>query len=157
MRSLAVISLLCGTLGAQSFVTAPPGFLTVEGRSYSYLFGGHSWARHMQFDGTWRGESVTEHGRCPQRYDVDVTIKDGRISGQMVSRNRTLTVGSRVDPGGRVDQVFAYNGRTILKIMSGRLGANRGQLSWMGHGLEEYKLRGAACRGTITLERTGAP
>ncbi len=109
------------------------------------------------FDGTWRGQSTAEQGRCPKHYDVFVTITDGRIQGRMVSRYERLTVGSRVDPGGRVDPVFAYNGRTILKIMSGRLGNSRGRLSWMGHGLEEDKLRGSVCHGSITLQRTSAP
>ena len=106
------------------------------------------------FDGTWRGQSITDQGRCPHRYDVAVSIKGGRITGTMVSRNRTLTVGSRVDPGGRVDQVFAHDGRTVLKVMSGRLGSDRGRLSWMAHG-ETNRVRGSSCYGTITLERTG--
>ena len=112
------------------------------------------WAE-TPFDGTWRGESINEVGRCPPRYDIFLTISDGRIKGRMVSRRETLTVSSSVDPGGRVEQVFAYNGRTILKTGSGSyFGPERATIYWTGHSLHKGKQRGRdTCDGVITLER----
>ena len=43
------------------------------------------------FDGTWTGRSVTEFGWCPQSYAVELRIRDGAISGEMVTGSERIT------------------------------------------------------------------
>lgn len=108
------------------------------------------------FDGTYRGESKAETGDCPYRYDINVTIRDGRITGKMITGFEQLTVNSVIDRTGKLDEVFAYNGRTVLKVSSGRLGKSGGKFSWLGHARFPNAEMVDHCRGTITLERNSA-
>ena len=110
------------------------------------------------FDGEWTGRSVTEFGRCPQVFEVRLRIRDGKVTGEMVSNGERITVATTVDDRGRMARVFGYNGGTVLKTTGGRLGAREGRIDWMGHAGSGYVTRGGGvCHGVITLERQAAP
>lgn len=103
------------------------------------------------FDGTWAGYSVTEFGWCPHLYEVTLGIRDGAVSGEMVSNTDRITVASTVDKRGRLARVLGYNGRTVLKTLRGRLDAAKGRIAWMGHA--QSRRSGEICYGAITLEK----
>ncbi len=104
------------------------------------------------FDGVWTGRSVTEYGRCPYVYDVTLSIRDGVITGHMVTGSERITIATTLDDHGRTARVFGYNGRTVLKTTGGRLGIREGRIDWMGH--ELYVNRDAGlCHGVITLNK----
>lgn len=106
------------------------------------------------FDGTWTGRSVTEFGRCPQSYEVELRIRNGEISGEMVTNSERITVASTVNRRGRLAGVFGYNGRTVLRTLGGRLEARKGRIKWMGHGRSTFSEDGGGiCYGAITLEK----
>jgi len=109
------------------------------------------------FDGTWKGRSVTEFGWCPQYYEVRLGIRDGDVTGEMVTNSERITVATTVDRRGRMARVFGYNGRTVLKTLGGRLDERTGQVKWMGHG-HNARARGGGsiCYGAITLEKVAA-
>ncbi len=108
------------------------------------------------FDGVWTGRSVTEFGRCPYVYEVTMSIRDGVVTGHMVTGYERITIATTVDDQGRTARVFGYNGRTVLKTTGGRLGVREGRIDWMGHAL--YVTRnGGLCHGVITLERQAPP
>ncbi len=73
----------------------------------------------------------------------------------MISNFERLTVSSGLDPGGRVERIFAHKGRTTLKTGGGSTpGADRATIHWLGHSLNANKRRGRdTCHGVITLER----
>ena len=104
------------------------------------------------FDGEWTGRSVTEYGRCPYVYDVTMSIRNGVVTGHMVTGYERITIATTVDDRGRMARVFGYNGRTVLKTTGGRLGVREGRIDWMGHAL--YVTRnGGLCHGVITLNK----
>jgi hypothetical protein len=106
------------------------------------------------FDGIWTGRSVTEFGWCPQSYEVELRIRNGDISGEMVTNSERITVAATVDKRGRLGRVFGYNGRTVLKTVGGRLEARKGRIKWMGHGRRVFSRGGGGvCYGAITLEK----
>ena len=103
------------------------------------------------FDGVWTGRSVTEYGRCPYVYDVTLSIRDGVVTGHMVTGSERITIASTVDDQGRMARVFGYNGRTVLKTTGGRLGVREGRINWMGHAPYVTRNGGGLCHGVITL------
>ena len=106
------------------------------------------------FDGTWSGRSVTEFGWCPRSYEVKLGIRNGHVTGEMVTNSERITVATTVDKRGRLAGVFGYNGRTVLKTLGGRLDVRKGRVKWMGHGGDAFSRDGGGiCYGTITLEK----
>jgi hypothetical protein len=105
------------------------------------------------FDGVWAGRSINESGNCPFAYDVRFTVRDGRVSGEMVSGAERITLATTVDQRGRVGRIVGYNGRTILRTSSGRLGDRRGRIDWWGHGATSRRGRGGICYGYIEVEK----
>ncbi len=83
------------------------------------------------FDGVWTGRSVTDFGWCPQSYEVELRIRDGNVSGEMVTNSERITVASRVSNRGRLSSVLGYNGGTVLRTVGGRLEARKGRIKWM--------------------------
>ncbi len=104
------------------------------------------------FDGVWTGRSVTEYGRCPYVYDVTLSIRDGVVTGHMVTGYERITIATTVDDLGRMARVFGYNGRTVLKTTGGRLGVREGRIDWMGHELS-FTRNADLCYGVITLNK----
>ena len=106
------------------------------------------------FDGVWTGRSVTDFGWCPQSYEVELRIRDGNVSGEMVTNSERIKVASRVSKRGRLTSVLGYNGGTVLRTVGGRLGARKGRIKWMGRGSSTFaKDGGGICYGTIELEK----
>ena len=105
------------------------------------------------FDGVWTGRSVTEYGRCPYVYDVTLSIRDGVVTGHMVTGSERITIATTVDDQGRMARVFGYNGRTVLKTTGGRLGVREGRIDWMGHALYVPRNGSGLCYGVITLNK----
>jgi hypothetical protein len=106
------------------------------------------------FEGVWTGRAVTDYGRCPYPYDVELAVRDGRVRGRMVSNFERMTIDTTVDDTGRVGAVFAYSGRTLVKTTGGRLGATEGRIEWSMQEpyANEFTL-GDLCHGTITLRK----
>ncbi len=106
------------------------------------------------FDGLWQGDSVTIHGRCEQHYRVALSIRDGAVSGEMVATGERMTVATTVDADGRMGHVFAYNGRTLVKAVGGRLGAAEGRIRWISQEPDYFEDRDVGdCAGVVTLRR----
>ena len=55
--TLLTVSIFCSTLSAQSFVSSPPGHLSVEGPMHSFDFGAYADGRLMYLDGEMRGSN----------------------------------------------------------------------------------------------------
>jgi hypothetical protein len=106
------------------------------------------------FDGEWTGRSVTEYGYCPHVYDVRLSIRDGRVTGEMASRSERITVATTVDARGRPAHILGYNGRTVLRASGGGLGERAGRIDWWGHGARSFRNGGGnTCYGYIALEK----
>ncbi len=112
------------------------------------------------FDGVWRGEIVTEIGWCPFRREVRAEIRGGQIRGQAGGGTGRLTVKSQVAPDGAVKGTFAFNGRTVVKALSGGFSGNAAEISWLGHqeflmlfGRRRFPFEREECYGTIVLKR----
>lgn len=106
------------------------------------------------FDGTWQGDSKTTYGRCEQHYRVTLSIRDGAVSGDMVATGERMTVATTVDADGRMAPVFAYNGRTLVKTVGGRLGAADGRIRWISQEPDYFEEADVGdCSGEITLRR----
>ncbi len=107
------------------------------------------------YDGVWRGLSTTTHGRCPYRYEVEITIRDGQVRGRMHANFEDMSVHTRVDEAGRMGPVFAANGRTLLKTRGGRLGDAAGKIFWYSQEPDFHEIADVGtCEGVISLDRT---
>ena len=105
-------------------------------------------------DGVWVGESTTDLGRCPHRYEVRATIRNGRVRGTMVTGFERFTINTAVDDHGRVGPILAHNGRTVVRVLSGRLGPTSGTLSWtmLDRRFADIEF-GDTCQGRVMLRR----
>ncbi len=110
------------------------------------------------FDGLWQGDSVTVWGRCEQHYRVEFSIRDGAVRGEMVANGERMTVATTVDADGRMGHVFAYNGRTLVKVTGGRLGAAGGRIRWSSQEPDYFEVADVGdCAGVVTLRRVSDP
>ncbi len=110
------------------------------------------------FDGLWQGDSVTVWGRCAQHYRVALSIRDGAVSGEMVTTGERMTVATTVTAEGRMGHVFAYNGRTLVKATGGRLGAAEGRIRWTSQEPDSFEVADVGdCAGVVTLRRVSDP
>jgi hypothetical protein len=106
------------------------------------------------FDGVWTGQSVTTYGRCPHRYQLDLTIRDGKLRGRMVSNYERMTIDTSVDEDGRLGAIFAYNGRTLVKTADGGLGATEGRVEWRSQEPDYFEIEDIGdCAGVVTLRK----
>ena len=112
------------------------------------------------FDGVWRGEIVTDIGWCPYRREVLAEIRDGQIRGQAGGGTNRLTVKSEVTANGAVKGAFAFNGRTVMKALSGGFSGDTARINWLGHqefvmlfGRRRFPYERDECYGTIVMER----
>lgn len=106
------------------------------------------------FDGLWQGDSVTVWGRCAQHYRVALSIRDGAVSGEMVTTGERMTVATTVGADGRMGPVFAYSGRTLVKATGGRLGGAEGRIRWTSQEPDHFEVEDVGdCAGVVTLRR----
>ncbi|MDJ0893813.1 MAG: hypothetical protein QNJ92_01625 [Alphaproteobacteria bacterium] len=112
------------------------------------------------FDGVWQGEIVTDIGWCPYRRELSAEIRDGQIRGEAGGGTHRLTVKSEVSPDGTVNGVFGFNGRTVVKALSGGFSGDAARINWLGHqefqiffGRRRFPYEREECYGTIVLER----
>ncbi len=106
------------------------------------------------FDGLWQGDSVAVWGRCAQHYRVALRSRDGAVSGEMVANGERMTVATTVAADGRMGHVFAYNGRTLVKVAGGRLGAAEGRIRWTSQEPDYFEVEDVGdCAGVVTLRR----
>ena len=112
------------------------------------------------FDGVWSGEMVTDLGLCPYRRHVMAEIRQGQIRGQAGAGTGLLTVKSRVAGSGAIEGTFAFNGRTVVKALSGGFSGDAARINWLGHqeflmlfGRRRHRYEREECYGTIVLKR----
>ncbi len=112
------------------------------------------------FDGVWRGQIITDIGWCPYRRELMAEIREGRIRGEAGGGTGRLTVKSEVTADGAVKGTFAFNGRTVVKALSGGFSGDTARINWLGHqefvmlfGRRRFPYERDECYGTIVMER----